>query len=195
MRRVAVAAALLAAVGTASAGGMLEASISGQTLQYLDAGQVNGCGLRFVGIVVPNGLRETEGFDVSVNVSLPGIGMVKGGRFTVTTQDLLQRKPGKATRERPSALWLRAMGHKATQPHEGKIYPSQDTAGSSIYATDGLADALALFNAVSQQETIQVGIMLRGETVERVYYGMPEVSPGDLHQLASCMDELTKRLK
>jgi len=194
MRRVAVAAALLTAVGTASAGMMLEALILGQLSQHMKDGQVNGCGVRLFGLVVPDKVQDTEGFDVSFNLFHPGLGLVKGGGIHVTADDLANRRTG-TPRPKPDVLWLRAPGATATQPRDGKYPHAEEPREATMYVTSDLAGVTALFAAIFEGKPVQVGILQHGESVERIYYGRVALKNSEMLELGACIEELSEGFK
>src|SRR5687767_9454444 len=72
---------LFAALSTSSAAfGQVaeEANISGQPLMYMKAGKVDGCGIRFIAVLLDPALRTGRGVDGSINVWAVGGAAVKG---------------------------------------------------------------------------------------------------------------------
>jgi hypothetical protein len=172
---------------------LLEALIMGQPLQYMKEGHVNGCGVRLFGLVNPNKERDTEGFDVSFNLYLPGFGLIKGGGLNVTADDFAKRRTGKR-KPKPKSLWLKAAGLRATQPRDGGVLQAEDPPEAAMYVTSGIESVVGLFGAIFVGKPIQVGILQHNEPVERVYYGPVALKDSEKAEIAGCIEELSAEL-
>lgn len=170
--------------------GMHEAVIVGQPMQYMKDGRVSGCGVRLIGLVSPATNNPAIGFDVSFNLDFEGFGFVKGGGLRVYYDGT-----GRAIQERkvikPIKLWIRAPGHAATMPAGGRVFDGQDPPQMIMYATS-IDSSAALFLAVSQRRSVQVGVHFLGEATERVFYGVAVLSESESGQLGACISEIPK---
>jgi hypothetical protein len=164
-----------------------EANLTGQPLMYMKNGQVDGCGVRLIGIVVASNLKKAEAIDGSVNVTMDGYGTVKGLSY-----DMI---PGKAMERRNIPIerfWLKAPGSEATHPRDGQFHKTDDVGGRMyIVSVDA---ALQVLIAAVTDKTINVGLKRTPELRERIYFGRVEMTQGEKDQVLSCLDDLIVRL-
>jgi hypothetical protein len=156
-------------------------------------GQVNGCGVRMVGLTDPVGPdKSVEGFDVSFNLYAQGFGIVKGGGFTSTQPQIERGSAGK--KRRPEAVWIKASGKQATQSRDGKVQTSQDTPEAIFYGTD-IRPVLDLLSAVGDGQPIQIGLRFPGAGIDRIYQGVVQMTPEDSSSVGRCMNELLQSIQ
>jgi len=191
----AAAATALFTGAPAMANPVSEAVITGQPLQYMQEGKVNGCGVRLVGLVEPlPKAKDVEGFDVSFNLYLPGAGFVKGFGFT-SSMASFQSMDTQSKKRRPERLWLRANGADATTPRAGSQQQAQDPPEAILYVTNDIDEIIELFSAVMTQQILQVGMKFPGVGVERIYQGSVRMKQSEVATVARCWDELVRALE
>lgn len=187
-KRAAIAPVFLLAL-SAGAGPLTEATMVGQALQYTKAGQIDGCGVRIVGLAPSSSAKMPASvFDVSFNVANPGGGMVKGGLMTMPTASIQAGRPDGGKKVPISMLWLRAPGSTATTPNAGKVLQASGQEHVLMYGTD-LSPVLALVAAMHDRQPIQVGFSVIQNDMDEVFFGRIEMKEGDSQQFAQCFSE------
>lgn len=174
---------------SAEAGPMIAMEFAGQPLQYTKQGVVDGCGVRLVGVTKPvPGVSNVRALDVSFNVMRPGIGLVKGALSTVPVKTVLASKPAQFTPVAIRDVWLKAAGHAATSPIDGKYTQSTTPKQALLYGAT--ADSvLGLVDAIEQDAVVQVGVTVAAKDMEHIYFGKVELSAAERAQFASCFAE------
>lgn len=189
----------IALSGNTQAGTLIEAIIHGQALQYMDGGNVSGCGVRVIAVEVlhtpDSGLKpdtELRSIDGSFTGLMRGYGMLKAYHTRPTAKDIGDGKINTDHLE-IKHFWFKAPGHPATQPR-GEVVTSDETKHALIYAAD-LGLTMELINAVSGGEPIQIGFQGMNDPVETILYGAVQMSEGDMKQLATCLGDMSRQIK
>ncbi len=165
----------------ANAQNIVQAELTGQPLQYMQGGELSGCGVRIIGIDVASDL-SSEASEVSINFYDSGRAVVKGvayAKFSPGARSLSTLKV--------SSAWAKAPGSKATNPL-GRAGLGDDKR-ALLYATD-LAGALDIFRAQIDGKPIQIAVQREGQRNYRVMSGIVSLTPPEQEQLKSCMVEL-----
>ena len=107
-----------------------EAQITGQPLMYMKSGKVDGCGIRFIAVLIDPTLRGGRGVDGSINLWASGAAVVKGLSYDIDVAAM--RSGTKAKRAQVERFWLKAPGQPATNPADGRFHNSDDE-GAKLY--------------------------------------------------------------
>jgi hypothetical protein len=192
-----VAVTLLAALCTvvvfapATAGTVEQAVVMADPQMQVKAGAVQGCGFRLR--LMPQsiaGLRSVVLLDASFNLYSEGLGLLKGGAMEVP---IVGGKPGKPSNRPIESFWMKAQGADPTAPKGDKVLPAE-TKGYLLYGVP-FESINALFEAVWSKAPITVGARLKGEPMDRIYVGSPEVSDADDQQGHECMARLISQMQ
>jgi hypothetical protein len=188
--RFALAAILAFVAPQVSAQTQDEAQLIGQPLMYMKAGQVDGCGIRFLGAVMAGNLREGKAIDGSVNIYGDGLGAVKAISYDITR---MQPNAGADRRVIPlDRFWFKAPGEEATYPRDGQFHKTDDQ-GGRLYAVK-MEGALDLLVAAVTDKVLTIGLKRSGESRERIYFGRVTMTDAEKDQVRSCLDDLIARL-
>lgn len=185
---VVFAAALAATSLSAFAQSMEEAQISAQPLVYMKQGKLEGCGIRFIGVLLAPNLKTGRGLDTSVNIWTTGMAAAKGLSYDIDVAAL--RAGGKTNRAPINSFWIKAPDSNATSPLEGRINDSDD-AGGKIYLI-AFDSALPIFRAVIEEKSLMFGVGRQNETGEKIYFGVAKLSKAELEQITQCLREMVK---
>lgn len=162
--------------------------ISGQSLIYMRAGGLHGCGLRLIGELSPDTSSDTEIFDVSVNIYVASRAVAKFVSFNTTEAELRVSRPVRKFQLENG--WVRAPGATATLPLDGNIARSKDNY-SILYATS-VDSALAIFRAAEEMGVVNIGIRRAGGDAERLFAGEVLMSDEDRDEIRTCVLDLAK---
>ena len=160
--------------------------MTGQPLQYLRDGAVNGCGIRMIAVEVADNL-STEASEVSINVYDRGRAIVKAIAYAPLVQGDRVPKTLKV-----NAAWARAPGSNATRALGQTGYG--DDKRSLLYATD-LGGALAILQAQIQGKPVQVSVQREGEKSYRILSGVVLMTRQEQEQLQVCVAELVDKMQ
>ncbi|UUZ67375.1 hypothetical protein LP416_21880 [Polaromonas sp. P2-4] len=165
-----------------------ETAFVGQPLIYSKSGKIDGCGVRLIAI---DESSNADGprlvIDASLQLSTRWQAMVvkaTAGRMLLENGKLQNRKI--ATVER---AWFRADGLPPTKAVTGKMISTIDPVGGVIYPTTRLED-LEILIAMTSGKPIEMGLKLRGEPTETVWFGVVTLSTGESARIDSCLKEL-----
>lgn len=186
-------AALLAAwlCGTAHAGTVYQSAIVVSPQMQMREGEVDGCGIQFKSLPTSfGGENAPVMLDVSLNLYSGFYAGMKGGASRV---GMTGGTPSSRKALPISSFWLKTVGQKATTPTKGKVMPANDP-GYLLYASD-FSHAADLFYAVLEGKQLSLGVHIKGESVERIYVGIPSLEDVEREQSRQCMVELLERIK
>lgn len=183
----------IAAAVTASASnaGMIEpAIITATPVMQVKDGAVQGCGYRLKAYPTTfAGQSSFVALDVSFNLFLPGIGLLKGG-----AQQVVMRDNNPQLTNRPAeSFWLKVEGEKPTTAADGKVLQSPDV-GYLLYAVSPDATA-RLFAGLATGVPLTVGVRVKGEPIDRIYSGPVQLSDPDRKQGGQCLADLIKEME
>jgi len=182
---------LLAALtvgGTASAQNVLPAEMSGQPLQYMKDGSVDGCGLRIMAFR-PLASGRIEAVETSVNIYVSGGAFIKAVAYRPGTAEQFAKElqPVKVT-----GAWIRAEGQKATPTLTKKIVG--DDKKSLLYGTDFSA-ALNVLKAQMEGTRVQLSVRRQGEPSDWILSGVVKLSDTESEQFLGCMREFVDSMR
>jgi hypothetical protein len=170
---------------------LVEGSISGQVQVFTDKGELTGCGLTLVAIEVP----KTPGgvltvFNGSFSLQDPRGGLVKGRAAQLSGRALASGKavPSDIKPLETEFVWLKAPGAAATFPVNSNAIGRSDDPGYQIYVAS-LTSLMAVTEAVTDGQPIQVGMRVRGRGTDNALYGKVELSEQDMAQFQQCVGE------
>lgn len=187
------AVVLLAAwlCGTAYAGTVYQSAIVVSPQMQMREAEVDGCGFQLKSL--PTNLAGEKGavmLDVSLNLYSGFYAGMKGGASQI---GMTGGSPSNRKALPISSFWLKAEGTKATIPRNGKVMPADDP-GYLLYVSD-FGRVADLFYAVLEGKQLSLGVHIKGETVERIYVGVPSMQDVERAQSNQCMVELLERVK
>ena len=187
MHRTLIAAALLGAASAASAQNIDLANMTGQPLQYMKDGGLDGCGLRIVAVRPLAGDRM-EACVVSVNIYVNGSAVVKAIAYApMSTIKAVEPREVKV-----ASSWIKAPGNKPavamSEPYAG------DSKLSLLFLTDP-RPTFAVLMAQQQGKQIQISVRRSGQSPERILAGEVKLQSGEAVQLSQCLDELLKAMQ
>ncbi len=162
------------------------AQMTGQALQYLEQGAVNGCGLRVIG-VRDAGEGFMEASEISVNVYSTGQAIVKA----IAYAPMRTSKRADLREVKVASSWARAPGSRATTV-SGASFPG-DSSLSLLHVAE-LRGAFAFLLAGEARKPVQFMVQRVGGP-EYVLAGTVELAEGESAQLSQCMRELVANLK
>ncbi len=166
-----------------------------QPLMYMKEGNVQGCGVRLVGVRPPPAISSEKAnwqvIDVSFNLSLPGMATIKLSSYDSTPSELKANvKPRMVYVERG---WLKAPSAVGTNPMPGTNYFRGEDPNAVLYVTS-VDSVLSLFKAQAENQTIHIGIRRKGENFERIFAGKLTFNETDASQSSQCFSDLISRL-
>jgi hypothetical protein len=170
----------------AAAQSMVEVDMTGQPLQYSKGGNIDGCGIRIVGLLpmdaVPANMIKT--FDVSVNFWRTGaaLGKMIG---EVTLFDVT--KVGTGKRLPLYSGWMKAEGKPSAAPFDNTFKESPTDKGAYLFPVD-LEGALAFIHGSALGSRVQVGLAWDKKN-EWIYFGSVKLSESERNQLTLCLRE------
>ncbi|MFG6412473.1 hypothetical protein ACG02S_01025 [Roseateles sp. DC23W] len=177
--------------GTAHAGTVYQSAIVASPQMQVRDGQTDGCGFQLKSLPTSlAGEKSAVVLDVSLNLYSSYLALMKGGavELGVSGGKPMARKALPIT-----AFWLKASGGRATVPRENKVIPGEDP-GYLLYGAD-FALVAELFYAVIEGKQLSLGVKVKGESVERIYVGVPQIEDAEKNQSHQCMTELPERMK
>ena len=163
---------------------VFSAELTGQPLQYMKDGVVNGCGIRIVALR-PMGGRVVMAIDVSINVYASGAAIFQAGTYDA------ELPVGSSKKGEPlpvASAWIKAQGAVATKPVGRSSMAAADKV-SLIYVTE-LESALAVFRAQARGEPVQVSVTRRGSDIGSIFAGPVTLDASERAQLGACLGEL-----
>lgn len=183
-------AILILKVDFVSAGIVEQVDFEAQPYVSLKNGEVDGCGFRLLAAKVNlSKASKPLGIDVSFNVYVNGLGLVKGGLRE------LDLKSAKDTQAVPiKTFWIKAKNVKATHPVGSVVSKGVNPKNYLIYASD-IENLISLFPAVFDKDALMVGYRLVGEDIDRIFNGKVKVEDAEVKQVMECMDELMKNME
>lgn len=185
-RHVTGAAVLaLSSIG-AAAQNVVPVQMTGQPLQYLRDGAVNGCGIRIIAVEVADNL-STEASEVSVNLYDGGRAVVKAIAYAPLARGNQSVKTLKV-----KSAWARAPGSTATRALGQTSYGDDNR--SLLYATE-LMGALAILQAQVEGKPVQISVQREREERYRVLSGVVPLSLPEQEQLKACISELVEKMQ
>lgn len=176
--------------GAANAGTVYQAAIVVSPQMQMREGEVDGCGFQFKSL--PTNLAGEKFpvmLDVSLNLYSGFYAGMKGGALQI---GMTGGTPASRKVVPISNFWLKVVGQKATTPREGKTMPANDP-GYLLYPSD-FGHAADLFYAVLEGKQLSLGVHVKGESVERIYVGVPSMEDAERAQSNQCMVELLERV-
>lgn len=171
----------------ASADTIEQAQLAAQPQMNVKDGVVLGCGYRITA-VPKNTSRSTPVvvMDTSINL-FRGVVMLKGGAVKFVARSG-QPGVGEPVVQPIETFWLKVPNVRPTRAREGKIMPAENN-GYLIYGET--ADVLVgLLSAVWNREALTIGVRIKGETNDRIYTGVAELSDADIQQVRQCIQEV-----
>jgi hypothetical protein len=155
---------------------------------YMKSGKVDGCGIRFIAVLIDPTLRGGRGVDGSINLWASGAAVVKGLSYDIDVAAM--RSGTKAKRAQVERFWLKAPGQPATNPADGRFHNSDDE-GAKLYGVK-FDEGFELYKAAFEGALITIGVKRSNERGERLYFGKVDMSDGEKAQALSCLSELGK---
>ena len=137
-----------------------------------------------------SGLQSVVLLDTSFNLYADGLALLKGRAMLVP---IVGDKPGKPASRPIASFWIKAQGQEPTSPLGGKVFPAE-TAGYLLYGVQ-IGAVSTMFEAVWAKSPITVGARIKGEGVDRIYVGNPQISDADDRQGHECMEQLTSQMR
>lgn len=179
----------------AHAGSVSDAAIAGQVQQFIDAGEVTGCGVTLSAIELLSSPNQTaQVFNGGLSLIGPYGGLVKGKASTVAGKRLLAGDVSAARVQKTEMVWVKAPGAAATTVMEGQKIAHSDDPGFIMYAADIRALA-AVLTAVQESKPIQIGMRTAGSKFDVILAGVVQLSEAQQLQLAQCTVEWAEHVK
>lgn len=173
-----------------SAGTVEQATIVADPQMQVKDGAVQGCGYRLKGI--PKSLVGQASvlvLDTSFNLYSSGLGLLKGGALQIQIRD---GKAGPTTTKQIESFWLKAQSERPTTPLNGKVLPA-DTKGYLLYG-ETIESIGKLFAGIAERTPVAIGVRIKGESVDRIYSGVVQVSDQDKDHGDQCLGDLIRQL-
>jgi hypothetical protein len=157
-----------------------EFGLAAQSLVYQRDGVVQGCGVRLTG-GEPNASAPSSWLDVSFNVFRRGVALAQAIAYEIGRSEY-------AGDSRPSSVPIQSTWLK---PAEGKarLGENSERRESLVYPL-GLDDALALFQAVAQNEPVIIGVKRWGQRTDSVYTGKAVLDSDTRARIGECLTSL-----
>lgn len=165
---------------------MVEVDMTGQPLQYSKGGNIDGCGIRIVGMLpmgnVPANIFKS--FDVSINFWRTGAAL---GKMIGEITPFDGIKAGKGKRVPLYSGWMKAEGKPSAAPLENTFKESPTDKGAYLFPVD-LEGALAFIHGSALGSRVQVGLAWDKKN-EWIYFGSVKLSESERNQLTRCLRE------
>lgn len=195
--RVWIAACSLLALGAhqSRAGTVADAVLSGQAQQFMDKGQVTGCGVTLSAVETSAGANQTAHvFHGSISVMGLAGGLVKGRVSTIPGKKLLAGDASALVTQAAQMVWIKAPGAPATSPLRAQEVKQSEDRGYIVYVAPlpPLVDAMI---AVQGGKPIQVGMRTAKRDYDVILAGVVEMSAAQQQQLAQCLGEFAAHVK
>lgn len=179
------------ACAAARAGTVEQATVLADPQMQVKAGALEGCGFRLRLMPQLTAVqRSVVLLDASFNLYSGGMGLLKAGAMEVPISG---GKPGKPLNRPIESFWIKAQGKDPTSPLGGKVLPAE-TKGYLLYGAP-LESITSLFEAVWEKAPITVGVRIKGESIDRIYVGPPQLSEADDQQGHECMGQLVTQMQ
>lgn len=177
------------------AGTVADALLSGQVQQFMDDGQVTGCGVTLSAVETSAGVNQTAHvFHGSISVMGLTGGLVKGRVSTIPGKKLLAGDASALATQAAQMVWVKAPGAAATALLPGqKMNPSEDR-GYIIYVAS-LPPLVKAMIAIQEGKPIQIGMRTAKVDYDVILAGVVEMSPAQQQQLAQCLGEFAAHVK
>jgi hypothetical protein len=181
-----IAVSFLAGAAAASAQDIVDATMTGQALQFEADGRVTGCGLRIA--------ASRLMLDGRTDTSETTVGMYTDGAATVEATAYAREamKEGVAPTARAvkvRSAWVKGAGGAATAPLGS---PSLgDDKLSLVYATK-IEPVFGIFLAQRKGRPLQLSVARNGETSAPTLSGVPRLEVADERRLTSCVEALIR---
>lgn len=188
-RHFLLALAIASAFSGAFAGTIEQAIVLAEPQMQVKDGAISGCGYRLMSATkdAPNA-RSSIFMDASFNLYDSGIVLLKGGAVQITKTPEGSRRTNKPI----DSFWLKVDGHTPTKPFEGKVIPSE-TNGYLLFGVP-LEAVIPFFGAITDAKPFTIGMRLKGESIDRIYTGVAQISEDDGKSAAQCFIELTNAM-
>ncbi len=175
--------------GSCFAERLLSASFIGQPVLLLNEGNIQSCGIRFVGFeqpINPSNPNESLWFpDASFMLDRQGFGRVKA---VLTKSTVGAVNTGKKPNVQSfKTFWIKVPGSEATKPVNGKAIDGE-SAGSKLYITDAIG-VMKIYEATSEHKPIQLGFKFE-DSNDFAFYGEVTLGEKEFEQVSPCMGEL-----
>jgi len=184
---------LLTVIGSdAYAGTVEQAYVTADPQMQVKKGAIQGCGYRLMSIpmsAVP-GQGDVVMLDASFNVYSNALSLLKAGVVRMKSKN---GAVGQTINMPLEGFWLKVPDKKPTSPLNDK-YVTAETPGYMLAGTD-ITYVMALFDAVWNAKPITVGVRVRGEPIDRIYVGVPQLSAEDRAQGQQCVDHLVDQMQ
>jgi hypothetical protein len=175
---------------------LMPSTYYGQPLMNLNEGEIQSCGVRFIGIQTPvnsANIKESIWFpDSSFMLDRTGYGMVKAILSRTSVGDVV-KNTSKQSGLPYKSFWLKASGADATKPIKGEAL-NGDGLNSKIYATS-TEEVANLYRAFVNKEPIQIGFKFPDSSNDFALFGTIEMDDKGLGQVKSCMEELIMKMQ
>jgi hypothetical protein len=172
----------LLAPAPCSAQMIYQSRITGQPLQYMTDGKVNGCGLRMIAV---RSLSDDTFESVDASVNLYATTAVFKAAATVVSADAK-----KTNVKRVVEAWVKGAGSQATSV-VGKAVEGADRL-SRLYVTP-FASAMGVFKSQVDGKPVQIGLKHEGSRgMTTIFAGKIELTEAERDQMEMCLDDLIK---
>lgn len=192
---VAACSLLVFAALESHAGTVAEALLSGQAQQFMDDGQVTGCGVTLSAVETGVGPKQTAHvFHGSISVMGLTGGLVKGRVSTIPGKKLLAGDASALVTQAAKMVWAKAPGAPATALLPGQKVNQSEDRGYIIYVA-ALPPLVDVLFAVQDGKPIQIGMRTAKVDYDVILAGVVEMSPAQQQQLAQCLGEFAAHVK
>ncbi|WP_225200609.1 hypothetical protein [Herbaspirillum sp. alder98] len=156
-----------------------------------DESGFNACGIRAVSIV--GDPKTNTVYDFSLNVRLPGFGLVKVGKSTIKTSDMLAKNgKQKISLPAPIRFWIsKSDSGKAATPTK---YVPAETAGFVLGGMDFVESAEIIY-AMAYGEQVQFSVSYKGDNLQSIVGISSQLSDIDKKSLNACFKGLADRIQ
>ena len=190
--RIGAAAALICICGPLSAQMLIPADTAKYQAQISrDDEGFSSCGIRSVAIISLG--KTTTMYDFSINVRSSVIGVIKAGKYTISTSDMVTGKGNqKVTLPAPIKFWIaKADSGAALRP---KKYISAETAGFILGGTEFI-DATKIIYAMALGERVQFAVVYKSEKIDSVIEISAKLEENEMASLNACFSGIIDRIQ
>lgn len=183
--------AALMTLTSAQAGTVEQALIIAEPQMQVKDGALEGCGMRLKSMPIDTaGLASTVVIDMSFNIYRSGMTLLKGGAVRIA---LREPSRGQASNAPIESFWMKAQSSRPTKPLHGHVMEAENP-GYLLYG-ETLPEVSKLFNGLVDGTPLTLGVRLKGESIDRIYSGIPRLSDADRAQHAECLGGLVGQMK
>ncbi len=175
----------------ASAGTIEQALTLAEPQMQVKDGAIQGCGYRLKSFPSqPDTRKPILALDASFNLYSNGMGALKAGALLIDAQ---RTEAAKGMARPISSFWLKVEGDRPTFVLNGKFLPAS-TPGYLLGTVD-VPSVAALFQAVWEGKPMMIGVTIKGDGIDRIYSGVPQLTDREKAEGTQCFGELLDQMK